>query len=79
MSANTSSRRARPSQLLQDAEGLAGQPAGEQRLALRPFAEAEFFVEGAEVEFAFLEDAGSVTALEMRQLGGGSNRAKKVN
>ena len=55
------------------------QPAGGQKLPLRPFAEAEFFVEGAEVEIAFLEDAGSVTALEMRRLGGGSNRAKKVN
>ena len=62
-----------------EGDGLAAQPGRGQKLPLRPFAEAEFFVEDADLEIAFLEDAGRVTALELRPLGGGSNRAKKVN
>jgi CubicO group peptidase (beta-lactamase class C family) len=58
---------------------LAAQPGRGQKLPLRPFAEAEFFVEGADVEIAFLEDAGRVNALELRPLGGGSNRAKRID
>jgi CubicO group peptidase (beta-lactamase class C family) len=65
--------------ITREGDALAAQPGRGRKLPLRPFAEAEFFVEGAEVEIAFLEDAGRVTALELRQLGGGSNRAKRID
>jgi len=64
--------------ITREGDGLAARPAGGRGMPLRPFAAAEFFVEGAEVEFAFLEEAGLVTALEIRPLTGGSNRAKKI-
>jgi CubicO group peptidase (beta-lactamase class C family) len=64
--------------ITREGDGLGAEPAGGRKMPLRPFAEAEFFVEGAEVEFAFIEEAGAVTALEVRPLTGGSTRAKKV-
>jgi CubicO group peptidase (beta-lactamase class C family) len=65
--------------ITREGDELAAQPGGGRKLPLRPFAAAEFFVDGAEVEFAFLETAGVVTALELRPLTGGSNQAKKVD
>jgi CubicO group peptidase (beta-lactamase class C family) len=58
--------------------GLAAQPGGGRKLPILPFAETEFFAEGAEVEFEFLEEAGVVTALVLRPPGGGSAEAKKI-
>lgn len=65
--------------ITREGDGLGAQPAGGRKMPLRPFAEAEFFVEGAEVEFAFIEQAGAVTALEVRPVTGGKNRAKKID
>jgi CubicO group peptidase (beta-lactamase class C family) len=65
--------------ITREGDALAAQPGRGQKLPLRPFAEAEFFVIGAEVEIAFLEDAGRVNALELRQLAGGSNRATRID